>query len=152
MTRGQISIIYGKTPKIMTSTEFNGDMYMPTAHWAGHGRTVVNALKRVYDVASYQYEVAKFNKEHHHYNDLEHQTHNLPIEVLDFTKDYFDKWFSDYVYLKNITGQPITIKTTVVDDDGWEKGTQDFVLKPNAIAVLNFGSLQRLFEEKEEGK
>ena len=46
----------------MTSIEFNGDMYMPTRKWAGHGRTVINALKRVYDVATYQFEVAKFNK------------------------------------------------------------------------------------------
>ena len=51
MTRGQIAIICNgfneKEPTIMTSIEFNGDMYMPTKKWAGHGRTVINLLKKV---------------------------------------------------------------------------------------------------------
>ena len=153
MTRGQITIIYGKnTPRIMTSVEFNGDMYMPTPKWGGHGRTVINALKRVHDVAEYQYEVAKFNKEHHHYNDLDRQTYAMDIETLDFTKDYFENWFSDYIYLKNITENPITIKTNVTDANGRDIGIEEVKLKPNAIAVLCFGSLEKLIEANEEGE
>jgi len=157
MTRGQITIIYNsygsKTPKIMTSAEFNGDMYMPTPKCKyGHGQTVINALKRVHDVAEYQYEVAKFNKRHHHYNDLESQTYNMDVSALDFTKDYFENWFSDYIYLKNITKQPITIKTTITDENDGHDDIKEVELKPNAIVVLNFGSLEKLIEENEEGK
>ena len=101
MTRGQIAII--QEDGIMTSTEFNGDMYMPNRQWAGHGRKVINALKRVNDVADYQFEVAKFNKENHHYNDRELTYWVQGHERLDFTQDYFEHWFSDYVYIKNLT-------------------------------------------------
>ena len=155
MTRGQIAIIfkgYGeKENSLMTSTEFNGDMYMPTKKWAGHGRTVINALKRVKDVANYQYEVAKFNNNNHHYNDerltyLRNPTET--VDMLDFTNNYFENWFSDYVYIKNITKEDVTIKTTLYDDAGEDYGSKDVVLKPNAIAVLCFGKLEKLVEEQ----
>lgn len=146
MTRGQITII--TKSKVMTSTEFNGDMYMPTKKWSGHGRTVINALKRVNDVATYQYEVAKFNKENHHYNDLERLTYIMDLETLDFTKDYFENWFSDYIYIKNITNDNVNITTNVTDKCGNDIGKKVVELKPNAIAVLCFGTLEKLVEVK----
>ena len=109
MTRGQIAII--TKSKVMTSIEFNGDMYMPSGKWGGHGRKVINALKRVYDVATYMYEVAKFNKDNHHYNDIDRLTYKMGLETLDFTKGYFDNWFSDYVYIKNNTQEIVKIIT-----------------------------------------
>lgn len=152
MTRGQIAIIYKgygeKSIDLMTSVEFNGDMYMPTKKWAGHGRTVINALKRVSDVATYQYEVAKFNKEHHHYNDRTLTRCYDNIDMLNFAKDYFENWFSDYVYIKNVTNENVTINTKVCDNDGRKKGEKEVVLKPNDIAVLCFGSLVKLVEQK----
>lgn len=138
MTRGQIAIV--KNPwnsdklEVMTSIEFNGDMYM-SRH--GHGRTVINALKRANDVAQYQYEVAKFNLNHHHYNECDSLTFNYEgekaIEMLDFSKNYFDNWFSDYVYIKNLTKNPITLTNG-------ETG-RPFKLLSGEIAVMCFGDL-----------
>lgn len=147
MTRGQITII--TKSKVMTSIEFNGDMYMPTSKWAGHGKTVINALKKVYDVATYMYEVAKFNKDHHHYNDIDKLTYEMGLETLDFTKNYFENWFSDYVYIKNITSESVKLITNITDEDGNDIGKKEVELKPKAIAVLCFGTLEKLVEADE---
>lgn len=146
MTRGQIAIIkkeYGKNI-ILTSIEFNGDMYMPTKSWAGHGQQVINALRRVDDTANYQYEVAKFNNNNHHYNDCHSLTHTLPIEALDFTKDYFNYWFSDYVYIKNITLETVKLTTEERDNNGKVLGIKNVVLIPGQIAVICFGRLVKV--------
>ena len=77
MTRGQIAIItkrYNETI-ILTSIEFNGDMYMPTKEWKGNGQKAINALRKVCDIANYQLAVAKFNNDNYHYNDGESLTH-----------------------------------------------------------------------------
>ena len=146
MTRGQITII--TKDYVLTSIEFNGDMYMPTSHWAGHGQRVINALKRVNDVADYHYEVARFNKNNHHYNDIgEKLVYKMERSTLDFTKDYFDNWFSDYIYIKNISKETVTINTFVTDEQGRDVDTKEVELKPNAIAVLCFGTLEKLIEE-----
>ena len=140
MTRGQIAII--TKDGIMTSTEFNGDMYMPTKKWAGHGRVVVNALKRTNDVADYQFEVAKFNKENHHYNDTTLVHKYFGHDMLDFTKDYFENWFSDYVYIKNMVAEVVKLTTNVYDKEGRSIGKKEVQLAPNQIAVLYFGRLE----------
>lgn len=152
MTRGQISIIYkgynAKDISVMTSIEFNGDMYMPTKKWHGHGQQVINLLKKVNDVANYQYAVAKFNNDNHHYCDYERLTYNVKgqeaIDMLDFTKDYFDNWFSDYVYLKNITKEPVEIKTEICNKDGECIRTTITAIQPNEIVVLCFGSIAKI--------
>lgn len=139
MTRGQITVITkyynSKEPIILTSLEFNGDMYMDGP---GYGKQVVSLLKKVNDLANYQYIVAKFNNEHHHYQQerLTYKMNNL--DALDFTKDYFDNWFSDYIYLKNITDETISIKTS--------KGKYE--LNPGDIAVLCFGELEKMKKAK----
>ena len=148
MTRGQIAIIkkyYGKNI-ILTSIEFNGDMYMPTKKWAGHGQQVINALRKVDDTAAYQLAVARFNYNYHHYNDCDSLTHIQDIQALDFTKDYFDYWFSDYVYIKNITTDTVKLVTCVTDDIGKDIGTKDVDLAPNQIAVICFGTLVKVTE------
>lgn len=133
MTRGQITVIakyYGsKEPTIITSIEFNGDMYMEVP---GYGEQVVSLLDEVVDIANYQYAVAKFNNEHHHYNDpqLTYKFNNL--DALDFTKDYFENWFSDYVYLKNITDETVCIKAS----------NGEYELNPGDIVVLCFGKVK----------
>ena len=152
MTRGQLTIIYkpyqSKEPAIMTSAEFNGDMYMQAGTHKGYGYQVVNLLKNVFDVADYQYAVAKFNKTHHHYNDLEHQTFQVPLRALDFTMAYFENWFSDYIYIKNITDESVKLITEDRDKEGKTLGTKVVVLKPNAIAVLCFGKLVKTYQDE----
>lgn len=147
MTRGQIAIIYkgyyAKDISLMTSIEFNGDMY-----WDGHGKQVINLLKKVHDVANYQYVVAKFNNDNHHYNDCKSLTYKGNKEMLNFTKDYFKNWFSDYVYLKNITNESVEITTEIYNKDGECKGTKTTEIQPNEIVVLCFGSIEKIIKPK----
>jgi len=146
MTRGQIAIIkkeYGKNT-ILTSVEFNGDMYMPTKSWVGHGQQVINALRKVNDTAAYQLAVARFNYNYHHYNDCDSLTHTENIEALDFTKDYFDNWFSDYIYIKNITLETVKLITSIIDEEGRDIGKKEVDLAPNQIAVICFGRLVKV--------
>ena len=148
MTRGQIAIIRNgenNTKEILTSVEFNGDMYPPTKNWKGHGQEVVNALRRVNDTANYQFEVAKFNNKHHHYNDRK-LIYDQKIETLDFTKDYFENWFSDYIYIKNITKDVVTLTTQIWDKNGNTIGKETNQLFPGQIARIYFGKLQRITE------
>ena len=153
MTRGQIAIITGEN-ELHTSIEFNGDMYMPTKKWAGHGRQVINLLKKVKDVADYQYIVAKFNCENHHYCDCERLTYKCEGEkaksMLNFFKDYFTNWFSDYVYLKNISGKEVTIIQNNYNEEGTNDKAEEVTIPNNAIVVLCFGKVKKIIEEKEK--
>lgn len=144
MTRGQIAII-AKDDKVVTSMEFNGDMYMPTKEWKGLGQLAVNALKRTTDLATYLFEIARFNKNHHHYNDCVHIASEMGLETLDFSNKYFDNWFSDYVYIKNLTDREVAIKTAIHDEKGNKIGCEDSLLQPNQIAVVCFGELKKVF-------
>lgn len=129
MTRGQIAIVV--KGGLITSTEFNGDMYL-SKH--GNGRRVINALKRTYDIATYNYEVAKFNKENHHYNDERITYKHNGDDMLDMrNQTYYERWFSDYVYLKNLRNEPITIT------DYYGKKVE---LQPQEIGVFDFGELE----------
>ena len=146
MTRGQLAII--EKGGVMTSIEFNGDMYMPSRKWHGYGQKAINALKRANDRATYQYEVAKFNKDNHHYNDCDRLTYKLGLSALNFTKDYFDVWFSDYIYIKNITTEDVKINTEIRDKSGKVIGNKEHTLKPKAIAVLCYGEMEKIVESK----
>lgn len=135
MTRGQIAIITKEG--ILTSTEFNGDMYMPTKKWAGYGRKVIDALKRVKDIADFHYEVARFNKLHHHYEDNQIVFFKPGDSGLDMkSSTYYDEWFSDYVYIKNLRKEKVVFTQY--------EGTQ-VELAPNEIGRFYFGTLKKIY-------
>ena len=122
MTRGQIAII---TPegKILTSTEFNGDMYFD-----GHGKDVYDGLECVENVEDYEELVEEFNRDNFQY---ERQLfYDCDDRFFNMQDDYFGKWFSDYVYIKNLSGNP------VVFTDANGKRIQ---LDSDTTAVFNFG-------------
>lgn len=130
MTRGQIAIITGDD-MVRTSTEFNGDMYVE-----GHGLEVIKRLRRVNDLETYEKEVKEFNKENFEYSDTPLTFQHNGNNMLDMSEEtYFDKWFSDYVYIKNLTDTTHTIKDY--------KGG-NFTIAPNQIAVICFGELEML--------
>ena len=100
MTRGQIAII---TPdgKLITSTEFNGDMYYDGE---GHGKEVVEALESIEIEEEYREFVNDFNDRNFRYTDRE-LFYDCDDRFYDMSNDYFGKWFSDYVYIKNLSGE-----------------------------------------------
>ena len=125
MTRGQIAII---TPdgKLITSTEFNGDMYYDGE---GHGKEVVEALESIEIEEEYREFVNDFNDRNFRYTDRE-LFYDCDDRFYDMSNDYFGKWFSDYVYIKNLSG-----KTVVFTDADKQK----IALEPDTLAAFNFG-------------
>ena len=148
MTRGQIVVFH--EGGITTSTEFNGDMYFNAGDgWGGHGDEVVEALKKVKSVEDYKEYVRAFNKEYFQYE--EELFYNAITDggygftekdMLDMTEGYYDKWFSDYLYFKNLRDEDVDLITM--------DGTM-LTVKPNGILALNFGDFTDECEKHSEG-
>lgn len=122
MTRGQIAIV---TPegRILTSVEFNGDMY-----YEGHGKDVFDDLECVDTAKEYEELVTRFNDENFAYD--EELFYDMPQDFLNMRDDYFGKWFSDYVYIKNLSERPVVF----IDAEG-----KKIQLDTDTTAVFNFG-------------
>lgn len=130
MTRFQIAIISDEG--IKTSTEFNGD-----GHWDGYGQQVYEALQDIKSVQEWKDYVTTFNSETFEYFERLH--YNVPDDYLDMSKDYYDKWFSDYVYIKNITDESVELVT--------KNGRTS--LGPGEVGVFNFGTRLVPYTEEE---
>lgn len=135
MTRGQIVIFHDEG--ITTSTEFNGDMYFASGEWDGHGTEVVEALKDIHSQEDYKKFVTAFNKEHFQYEEglffnplTDCGTKYTEMQLLDMTEGYFDKWFSDYLFFKNLREDDVTLIT----DDG-----NMLTIESGGILALNYG-------------
>ena len=135
MTRGQIVLI--TNDGLYTSAEFNGDMY-----YEGYGEQVIEGLEKVKSYEEYKQFVEEFNAENFEYDDkLIYELAKTDTEddvktikrLLTMGKDYFDSWFSDYLYIKNISDEDWEI---TLDDDDWT-----ITLKSGEICSLNFGNL-----------
>ena len=90
MTRGQIAII---TPdgKLITSTEFNGDMYYDGE---GHGKEVVETLESIETEEEYREFVNDFNDRNFRYTDR---------ELFYDCDDSFYDMSTDYLHSNTIT-------------------------------------------------
>lgn len=135
MTRGQIAVVMPEG-RILTSTEFNGDMY-----FEGHGQDVFDDLECVETVEDYKEFVTRFNEENFKYEiELFYECDNT---FFDMQNDYFGKWFSDYVYVKNLSEKP------VVFNDANGKKIQ---LNSDTTAVFNFGEFVACCSEDFEAR
>lgn len=139
MTRGKFVIITNDNDKVYSSIEFNGDMYYENN---GHGTEAVERLKRVTDCESFEKEVAEFDKENFGYKDAGYLsvTGKLTFPVLvknptvpiNLKASYFKDWFSDYLYVKNVSD-----KVQVIMD---YKGMPCHI-GPDQIKIFHFGDL-----------
>jgi hypothetical protein len=133
MTRGQIICITNEGVK--TSIEFNGDMYLS---W--HGKNVVNELKKDMAYDDYVKLVEDFNRQNFEYD--EQLFYDVDKEYLDMNKEnYFSAWFSDYLYIKNISDED-----QIVIDEEFNKIT----LHPQGYVVLYFGKYDESDEDEYE--
>lgn len=132
MTRGQIAII---TPEgnILSSREFNGDMYLSNG---GYGEEVFGDLALADTVEDYISIVEQFNDRYFGYK--EELFYNPPKSFLDMKHDYFDKWFSDYVYIKNLSESPVVF----IDQKG-----RNIRIDTDAVAVFHYGEFYVSNEE-----
>jgi len=135
MTRFQIAVI--KDGVIYTSTEFNGDGY-----WSGYGHEVYAALQNVTNVEEWRKLVTEFNAETFQYNEkLHYKIEDEYEDYLDLSENYFDKWFSDYIYIKNLDEDEVEFIT--------ENGKT--MLEPDDVGVFCFGTRLIPGTDKEYG-
>lgn len=135
MTRGKMILITDKA--VLISTEWNGDMYPE-----GNGIDAFKRMLRVNSLGTFLMEVTEFNTEYFNYeNELVYEE---SLEWLDKAKDfsegYYDNWFSDWLYIKNISSKPIIFKAKIDIDLAEAPATEDRVIMPDEVSVFNFGS------------
>lgn len=139
MTRGTPYILYKKDGEIWIgySDEFNGDMYPGGAY-----ESMVDALKEVTTYEDFGLCIHKFNKENHDYSDL--GIHHKPLkeyinsddETINFSNDYYEYWFSDYLFFLNLTGDNFTF---IMKDE------KPMVINNDMIFTVNFGESEGVY-------
>lgn len=98
--------------RILVSTEFNGDMY---PDWLGD--EMLWLLRNdVFDKKTFESEIKRFNSEYHKYEERlvwspYKDTPQKRAELFTLDEGYIDKWFSDYLFVKNMTDEPLILKT-----------------------------------------
>lgn len=127
MTRGNF-ILITNTANWM-SIQFYGDMY-PSCN----GKFVYHMLESVETYNDLAAAILKFDEERFGYTDM-HGIDMAPKSIsdnIDFSKDYFAIYNSDYLYIKNASDEECTIIA---------KNEMERTIKPGEIQVWNFGCL-----------
>lgn len=148
MTRGKIVAV--TDTELWSSVEFNGDMYPDDG---GHGEEVIEGLKECKTLMNYRGFCEEFNNENFQYEgefecedgedgELFIARKIDPRGKFDLEGDsYFEKWFSDWLYVKNFG----TRNADFIDRDG-----KPLVIEPGEIAAITFGRLAFKNEIPEE--
>ncbi len=143
MTRGKL-VIFGDD-YILSSVEYNGDMY-----WTGHGREARRRLKKVKTRKDFIEENIKFDEENFGYARQLGKEGLIyyPLaegnwsreSLLDMNTDYFKKWFSDYLYIKNLSKENLIF--TCRNARGHEGDIpKRYMLAPGKIGIFRFGEV-----------
>ena len=98
----------------------------------------MEGLARIETADDLKKEVREFDKENFQYFDDSEPIDLFPKKNLNFMEDYFGNWFSDYLYVKNASDEPIF--ATVGDVCSNEKGTK-VEIEPGEIGIFYFGDL-----------
>lgn len=126
MTRGRFVLI--TDDGIYTSIEFNGDMYPD-----GLGLEVKSLLELVHSREDFDTVVDVFLEMMFSGYEKEEGDRVCPVDDLDFNRDYFKRFGSDYLYVKNIGSNTAVIIS---------KGSGDIKnIAPGEIQCWDFGRL-----------
>lgn len=127
MTRGNFLLITNTATWM--SIQFNGDMY-PSCN----GKIVYHMLESVETYDDLTAAILKFDKERfgYSYEYGEDMTPKSISDNIDFSKDYYAVYNSDYLYIKNASDKDCTIIA---------KNEMEKTIKPGEIQVWNFGCL-----------
>ncbi len=132
MTRGTLVLV--EPGRITKSLEFNGDMGVDMDNG-------MKAMKKMQSVKTYKsfIKLVQDIKSDYGYTDREDVYYPIwdysLMQLFDMTEGYFDKWFSDYLYIKNISGEKIFIKARTENDNGFELVSLD----DGCLGILNYG-------------
>ena len=123
MTRGKFVLF--TSDRVYVTTEFNGDMY-----YDGYGKESAEKIKRVNTPEDLLDLAVEINKEHYDYPEEEiviraKSDYNSMLNM----DDYFMKYFSDYIYIKNVSGRDLT----------FDLKNGKYVLPNQESGVLNYG-------------
>lgn len=164
MTRGTLYLVssHKEWARLDECSEFNGDMY-PT----GHYENAVKGLQAVKNHVDFYKMVFNFDKEEgFNYQDEGNGYFRFDNKLIfsnqdkdknakfwinnaiemggdNSTIDYFDYWFSDYVFFKVIGNTPIAFR----DTNGIE-----IIVQPDEVIVFNYGRFMSPEEYKEQYK
>lgn len=146
MTRGTFYLIYKN--QVITSCEFNGDMYgspkdSKKEQLCGNYKLAVQKLKKARGVRSFENRIKEFD----HEAGFDYQTEldgyftfykywlqrflNKKGEIDMREKKYFDLFFSDYIYIKNLSGEDWKVRNY--------NGRDTSIIPDGKIATFYFG-------------
>ena len=133
MTRG--TFVLFAPENVFESVEFNGDMY-----FSGHGEEAAKEIAKVDSFLSFVECIKEFNEKHFGYPEEEVKAYSeVPRfaydDMLDMSAQYFEKYFSDYIFIKNISGEDLTF--TLASKLGNEHPS--YILPDGKSGVLYFG-------------
>ena len=139
MTRGKMIIITDEGT--YRTTEFNGDMYLE-----GYGEEVAEKMPKINsktDLLNYEKE---FNDKHFDYpEEMELYRVDETDDMFDMGIDYYKRWSSDYLFIKNASNKDIAIKQ--------KNGSGEYILASGKTVVLHFGNIAEdfrfIFEKSE---
>ena len=142
MTRGTLYLICNEL--IIESIQFNGDMYP-----SGHGQEVIKALEEIENANDFRIAVERFNKENHRYENVESLTspekrsYYMTGDKVVMTEDnYFEKFFADWTFWKNISDKTVKIKT--------KDSSKLITLLPNEQVAINYGHYEDHYKSSVE--
>ena len=102
MTRGRLAIFL-PSKTVLMSTEFNGDMY-----YSGNGKSTAALLTEVQNAEDFRILVQKVNEQYGYEEELVYALPPVCFNTYrNMLNDYYDKWFSDYVFIKNLSSEPL---------------------------------------------
>ena len=139
MTRFQIVGIFND--KVLTAGEFNGDGYFEN----GHGEELCAKFPEIKTEEDYRKIVKDMNDQYFEYEgklifDLAeglYTYHDIEYDIFDFYKLhkmnlYYKCWFSDYLYIINLSDDD----KEIIDENG-----KEITVGPGGWVTINFGEL-----------
>lgn len=139
MTRGKMILInkdkFSEKNVMNITCEFNGDMYLS---W--FGKVVIANLEKVSNYVEFRKFVDYFDSMFFKYQETDDGYYGIYKEeikdnCINVCDDYFDNWFSDYLYFKNVCGEDINILCEIEDKK------ETITIKNGEIKAFHFGEL-----------
>lgn len=157
MTRGTLVLFL--PDKVLKSIEFNGDMGR-----FGHYKEAIKILADANSRGEFEYGLEMFNNLHFQYeydvisykkaygrrDELEKEgiTFDKDIIKVELVDNYFERWFSDYIFFKNMSGR--TIKFSTINEG--VGGREIYEIKHGEIFVSYFGKADAQVSAAEPNK
>lgn len=137
MTRGKLVLVTNANGDCLVSPELNGDMY---CEGRSPGMKAFKRLQNCNDEDQFAKITETFLSEYRYLDEYKEEKiknrkylrySNVVLNNFEST-NYFKNWFSDFLYIRNISGSDIDVK----DYNG-----NTITLKNRQVTVLNFGNL-----------